>query len=74
MENAFRILASRFQMLQSMMQQEPGVVMCVIMACVILHNLLNFQSVNMSLNIECVLQGNHLTYEGQKPSEAAKVQ
>ena len=36
MKNSFRILANTFQLLQSMMQQESGVVMCVVTASVIL--------------------------------------
>ena len=70
-ENAFGILASRFWVQQCMIQQEPGMVMCAIMACVVLHNLLwtgygrgHFPPENMGFNLDGILQGNDLPYQG----------
>ena len=79
MENAFGILASRFRVLQSTMQQEPRVVIWTVTACVVLHNLLRsgreqLQVKNMGLNLDNVLQGNQLSYGGRNPTEAAKPQ
>ena len=42
-ENAFRILTSRFRIFQRPMQQEPPVVARVVMACLVLHNLLRMR-------------------------------
>ena len=39
-ENAFGILTSRFPIFRRPMQQEPSVVVRVVMACLVLHNLL----------------------------------
>ena len=57
--NAFEILASRFLVLQSTMQQEPQLVKRVVTACVVLHNLLTirsgrgqFQVDNKGLNLD----------------------
>ena len=72
-EKIFGILACRFKVLQSPMQQKHRVLMHVVMVCVILHNLLQMQSRkghsqlgNMDLNVDGVLQWNHL-YLGQNP-------
>ena len=42
-ENAFRMLMSRFRIFQSPLQQEPLVVNRVVMACLVLHNLLRIR-------------------------------
>ena len=42
-ENAFRILASRFQIFHRPLQHEPPVVNRVAMACLVLHNLLRIR-------------------------------
>ena len=42
-QNAFRILTSRFMIFQSPLQQEPPVVNRVVMACIVLHNLLRIR-------------------------------
>ena len=42
-ENTFGILANRFQVLLSMMQQQPDTVKLIFTACMLLHNLIRFQ-------------------------------
>ena len=73
MQNAFRILASRFQVLQTTMQQVPGVVICIVTTCVVMHNLPcqkpdrgQFQPENMGVML--------LPYQEKNPTEAAKAQ
>ena len=55
-------------------------IMFVIMACMILHSSLwmrssmgKFQPENIGLNLNGVLQGTHLLYQGRTPSVAAKL-
>ena len=43
LENAFGILAQRFQVLLSTMQQDPDTVRIIVQACVCLHNLMRIQ-------------------------------
>ena len=76
---AFGILASRFQLLQSTMQHEHGVVMGIVTASVVLHNLLSlrwdreqFQPEHMDVDVQGVLQENNLPYVGRNPTEAGK--
>jgi hypothetical protein len=42
-ENAFGILASRFQVLLTTMQHEPSTVQLIVKACLILHNLIRIR-------------------------------
>ena len=43
-ENAFGILANRFQVLLTTMRQQPGTALKIILACVCLHNLLRIRN------------------------------
>ena len=79
MENTFGILASKFQVLQTIMQQESGVVMWMVTACVVLHKLLRmgsgrgqFQVDNMGLNLGKVLKGKWMPYQEEIPVKLSR--
>ena len=51
--------------------------MWIVTSCVVLHNLLRrgqFQVNNMGLNLDNVLQGDQMPYQGRNPADAAKAQ
>ena len=80
-ENAFGILTSGFHIFQRLMQQEPPVVVRVVMACLVLHNLLRMryptgQQDDFGAEVQppIVLEGNDIPYEGRNPLKAAKTQ
>ena len=81
MENAFRILTSRFQIFQRAMQQESPVVARMAMASLVLHNLLIMRYPTCQQDDfgadgkpPVVLEGNDIPHEGQNPLEAVKTQ
>ena len=62
------------------MQQETLVVMQMVTACSVLHSLLRirsgreqFQVENMGLNLDNVLQGNQMPYQGSEAPRHCKV-
>ena len=80
-ENAFRILMSHFWIFQRPMQQEPPVVVSVVMACPVLHNLLRMRyptgqqdDFGADGQPPIVLEGNDILHEGRNSLEAAKTQ
>ena len=80
-ENAFRILTSRFRIFQSPLQQEPQVVNRFVMACLALHNLLRMRYPTAQQEDfwgegprTVVLEGNDIPYDGCNASGAAKRQ
>ena len=80
-ENAFRILTSRFRIFQSPLQQKPRVVNRIVMACLVLHNLLRIRYPTAQQEDfggegqrTIVLEGNDIPYEGCNAIGAAKRQ
>ena len=80
-DNVFGILASRFRIFQSLLQQEPPMVTRLVMACLVLHNLLRIryptgQQADFGREGQhpIALEDNDIPYDGCNPMAAAKTQ